>query len=56
MAKKKDRAGNTLAPWWKVAWRILWIPLLIVGRLIYCFAMLMMYGKRGCEQAWRDTE
>lgn len=47
--------ANSLVPWYAITWRALWMPLMLVGRLLFVFGALCGYGADAADDAWEAT-
>jgi len=46
------KPGNDLVPWFVVAWRTLWTPLVFVGLAIACAGVLFAFGWKAARYFW----
>lgn len=41
-----------VAPWFVIAWRLPWLPLVMVGLCVSCIGIAMMYGIPRAADFW----
>lgn len=46
---------NDRAPWYQVAWRMLWILPSVVVLIVYCALIGVAYGLGAAEATWEDN-
>jgi hypothetical protein len=43
------------APWWLIAWRLLWFAPLAVSAVALCLFVFLCYGARAARLVWREN-
>lgn len=49
------KRGNSLAPWYSIAWRILWWVPLVASLCLLCLFVLISHGPTAARECWRDV-
>lgn len=43
-----------LFPWWRIAWNFVWIPVIVLGAMVYSLGVLMQQGVDTAEATFND--
>lgn len=56
LRKKLKKEGYKITPWWVIAWKLLWWPVVKVCLAVTTIAIAIGFGMGSAETFWEETK